>query len=367
MVSNLPLNTQTRAHLDFAAQLKTDPRGMVDLFLKEFNNCLFTRLAYQLCPAYNQSPQTRAYFRSLIHHTATELINLSWQTIIKSKPARPAVLIVGGGHGSGKLTCSFNPAISLQREISLIYDGSTKQVNELGQLLKEAHTYNVHTLVTFIQRPLRDAALAAIRQSTEKGEIPDPDEFVDSHMIARDNFLTLVAHYKKRKEQFTPLIIFNEKAGQPYTTSHRDLKQIQINKEQALITFREAWDELQKEPNITSRSLGPINKARRSKNPTTSAVLLIAHYLSQTLRRNINGNVQPFKRIESTLLTAPPQAQEPSHHHLTVQQEVIESSDDWRSQTAEGLQRTLDRQHPSHVVVREKKTHEHEMETVLER
>jgi len=367
MVSNLPLNTQTRAHLDFAAQLKADPQRMVELFLKEFNHCLFDRLAYQLCPAYNASPRTRAQFRPLINETAGQLIDLSWRTIIQSKTTRPAILIVGGGRGSGKLTCCYNPAVSLQREVSLTCDYSNAHLRTLRQLIDQAHSRNIHTLVAFVQRPLRDAAISAITQATEEGELPDPNEFAHSHVSTKENFLALVAHYKKKKNKFTPLIIFNQRSGQPYTTSHRDLKQLQITKEQALLTFQAAWHDLQNGPAIQSKSLATINRARHSRNPTTSSVLLIAHVLSQTLRRNISGNIQPFKKIEFTKLPPAPQTKEPAHHHLHVQQEVIEGSDNWRSQTAEGLQTTLDRQRPTRTVVREKKTHEHEMETVLER
>jgi len=367
MLLNLPLNTQTRAHIDFAAQLETDPAGLVEVFLKEFNNCLFTRLAYQLCPTYNESPQSRAYYRPLIEHTAKKIIALAWQSIIESKPSRPIILLIGGGHGSGKLTACYNPAVSLQREVSLIYDGSKTGLGDLRQLIEQAHSANLHTILTFIQRPLKEAAVSAILRSTEEGEIPDPEEFAASHVAAKENFLSLVAHYKKKKDKVTPVILFNQKASEPYTTSHRELKQLTINYDEVITMFREAWTELQNGLNSKPRVLPTINKARRSKNPTTSTVLLVAHLLSQTLRRNISSKTQPFKQIENVRTAPTQQTQEPSHHHLHVHQEVIESSDNWRSQTAEGLQRTLDRQHPAHVVVKERKTHEHEMETTLER
>lgn len=367
MLSNLPLNTQTRAHVDFAQQLQANPAGLVKVFLKEFNNCLFTRLAYQLCPAYNESPQSRAYYRPLIESTAKEIISLAWQTVIESRPSRPVVLLIGAGHGSGKLTACYSPAVSLQREVSLIYDGSKTDLDDLRQLIEQAHAANIHTILTFLQRPLKEAAVSTILRSTEEGEIPDPEEFAASHVGAKDNFLSLVAHYKKKKDRLTPVVLFNQRATEPYTTSHRELKQLAINDGELITVFREAWTELQSGLNRKPRALSTINKARRSKNSTTSTVLLVAHLLSQTLRRNISSNTQPFKQIENSRKPHTQQTKELSHHHLHVHREVIEASDDWRSQTAEGLERTLDRQRPAHVVVKERKTHEHEMETTLER
>ncbi len=366
MLSNTPLKSQTRAHLEFAEQLKTDPARLVSLFLKEFNHCLFTRLACQLCPDYHQSPQSRAFYFPLIKDTADELIKLAWRTTIRAKPFRPVMLIIGGGPGSGKLTACFNPAVSLQREISLIYDGSENTIDETRKLLEEAHSMGLHTFITYVQRPLRAAARSSILETTEAGEIPDPNTFATSHLRTTENFLSLVAQFKKQKDRLTPIVIFNERSAQAYTTSHRDLKKNEITIAAAIEAFQNAWDDLQNSTLTQPETLPALNKARRSKNSNLSKGLLIAHLLSQTLRRNVSQNVSPHKTI-AVDRNKDSQTQEPAHHHLTVHQEVIESSDDWRSQTSEGLSKTKDRQHPAHIVVREKKTHEHEMETVLER
>lgn len=53
------------------------------------------------------------------------------------------------------------------------------------------------------------------------------------------------------------------------------------------------------------------------------------------------------------------------HERAFGSKEALEEITHWHEQTIEGQEETLDHERPARIVVQEKKTHVHEMETIL--
>lgn len=358
-------NPITEQLLDFILAAENALPQLAATLIKEFHGSLFSRNAYKLCPIYKERPDLRSSLVTTLESTAQLIIEQAWSDMLNCSPANSRLLfIAGGGQGSGKLTCCTDAPISLRKEVSLIYDASEHTLDYIKEKLKQAHEAGIQTIVVFIKRPLQHAAANTILSATDEGLIPDPDLFANSHVRSAENFLSLVAHYKK-KPLFTPIVLFNEKRSEPYTLSHRELRQTLQTFSQITAIFSETWALLQSGHFPRQQSLRTLNKSRHSKNSTTTHALLCAHFLGQNLRRNI-------ARGEQFVVTKLPSRHDvkdsASHaHYPGPTQDHLESSDNWRSQTLEGQTRTLDIEQPARVIVREKKTHEHEMLTTLER
>jgi hypothetical protein len=367
---------QSEIQSQFAEDVMKDILAIARGFLLKFNLTISIRQACELCIPYAQSPTAHGYYRPAIIDTARAIVSQAWKHALESHNGRPIVLIAGGGPGSGKLTAIHNPPLTLKREVTVIYEASDETLFNLRELIEEAHSKRIPIVLVYIQRPLLQAATAAIIQATEEGIIPDPTEFASAHVNAFNNFLSLVAHYKKRTDLFNPLIVFNDaKAKAAYTTSHRELKHQRFDESQAEEAFRLAWSNLQ---NDKSRALPnpihlpSISKARKSRNTATARTLLIGHQLSQTLRKNASGKKDQARRTPHLQAGQTPNKGAPpipqlSHQRLAASRNFVESGNHWRDTTLEGRELTIEREQPLHPVVQEKKTHPHEMETILVR
>lgn len=359
-----PLNTTTAQALQFVLDVENVLNDHAAQLLREPTACLFTRLALNLCPVYKAEPSARASLRPMLEGSARTIIETAWQTALEKKDGA-FVIIAGGGPGAGKLSACLNAPISLSKEVRLIYDASEHSIELLKERLEQAHRRNVHTIVCFIERQLDYAAASVIVDAVNQGFIPDPKEFAYQHVQTKENFLSVVAHYKKRKEAFTPIVLYNHKAHEPYTTSHRDLKHAHMSFSDIADLFAATWSKLQAGPLPIQRQLQPLNKSRKSKNSTTARALMVAHLLGQTLRRNVSKPIAP---TIANSQPSDPKTSSPDHvHYHGPTRTFIESTDQWRSQTSEGRERALDNSRPARVVMRERTTTPNEMEVVLER
>lgn len=359
-----PLNSLNAQALQFVLNVEDVLNDHAARLLKESNACLFTRHALNLCPVYKAEPLARTSLRPLLEGSARTIIETAWQTALEQKNGT-FLIIAGGGPGAGKFSACLNPPISLSKEIRLIYDASEHSIDLLKERIEQAHSRNVYTIVCFIERPLDYAAASVIVDAVNHGLIPDPKDFAFQHVQTKENFLTVVAHYKKKKELFSPVVLFNHKAHEAYTTSHRDLKHAHTSFSDITDLFTATWARLQAGPLPIQRPLQPLNKSRKSKNSTTARALMVAHLLGQTLRRNVSKPVAPAITNNNH---DGPKTSSPNHdHYHGPTRTFIESTDQWRSQTLEGRERSLDNNRPTRIVMKEKTTHPHEMEVTLER
>ena len=360
-----PLNAINAQALQFVLNVEEGLNDHANKLLNESQGCLFARLAFNLCPPYKAEPLARVSLRPLLEGSARTIIETAWQTALEESSGT-FVIIAGGGPGTGKLSACLNPTMSLRKEVRLIYDASQDSIDLLKERIEQAHHRNIHTIVCFIERPLDYAAASVIVEAANQGLIPNANEFAYQHVQTKENFLTVVAHYKKKKELFTPIVLFNHKAHEPYTTSHRELKHAHASFSDITDIFRATWSQLQEGPLPIQRPLQPLNKSRKSKNCTTARAMMVAHLLGQTLRRNVSKPIAPA--ITKHNQHDGPKTSSPTHqHHHGPTRTFIESTDSWRSQTHEGRERSLDNMRPARVVAREKTTHPHEMEITLER
>ena len=359
-----PLNAINAQALQFVLNVENVLNDHAAQLLKQPTACLFTRLAFNLCPVYKAEPLARANLRPLLEGSARTIIETAWQTALKEKTGT-FLIIAGGGPGAGKLSTCLNPPISLSKEVSVIYDASEHSIHLLRERIEQAHSRNIHTIVCFIERPLDYAAASVIVDAVNHGHIPDPKEFAYQHVQTKENFLALVAHYKKKKELFSPIVLFNHKTREAYTTSHKDLKHAHTSFSDITNLFEITWSQLHAGPLPIQRPLQPLNKSRKSKNSTTARALMVAHLLGQTLRRNVSKPVAPEITNNNHGGT---KTSSPNHdHYHGPTRTFIESTDQWRSQTLEGRRRSLDNNRPARIVMKEKTTHPHDMEVTLER
>jgi hypothetical protein len=335
-------------------------QALTNKLLQKFKPAISIRIAFELCQSEGNSPEP------VTLETARDIVRNAWKTTLDKTPSAPIVLIAGGGTGSGKLTACRNPSLGLQTETSLIYDASEEPILFFRSLIEQAHKQQIPIILAYIQRPLRDAAIDTILNATNEGVTPAPEAFALSHVNALDNFLSLVAHFKKKKELFSPAVVFNSKTNEPYSTSHRELKHARITKDAVADVFLQAWKDLHEGMLLTPTRLRPLAKARKSKRTLINQTLLIAHLISQTIRTNVNQGLREHRVIETGLQTDTKASDQfERQHHIS--RRPFTSTDAWRTKTLAGQTRVLDRESPPHVVVREKKTHVHEMEVTLER
>jgi hypothetical protein len=374
--------TTTRKPLDqdqqalkarFDNLVREQPTAIAKKYLRHFGPTLFHRLACELSVNYSQSDKSRGYYYPALHDPA-ELILLEVLKLLLSKPTKglPILLIAGGGPGSGKLTATLNPLLALRKEILCSYDVSNYPFENLQELLTQLHGLNIPTILAYIDRPLKFAALATIIRTLNQELTPSSADFAASHVQNYQTFLQLTNHYKKRHPLFASTVILN--SGRPdnaYSTNANFLNNFQITTTEAERAFNEQLAQLLNNIATTTCPATPsprLPKMPRAGNTLMGQATKIGYLLAQNLRANLIKLERKTSRTkvpnQASSQTAPP-TRSLVHNRLSATKEELIEITNTEGQTLKGQERLLESERPLRTVVQETSNRMHEMTTLL--
>jgi hypothetical protein len=367
---------QHRCAQSFAAQVENDFPATVDRFLKQFSSTLSTELAYELCPEFCGNPHLQSFYRSALAGTAKLIVDKSWQRLLSTNPQNPFLFLIGGGPGTAPLTAARRTPAGLRNVASCIYDATNLSLTKTNNLIEECHRHGIPTIALYVSRPLELAASSFIRDSALDGIIPSAKEFALRHVNAYNTFTALVLRHRRKTFLFAPAIITSLPNEITCDANVRHFRKNEINFIIAESAFISTWNILQQSLTAKSTSETQPFKVRPHKAPKATKTLknkaaLAGYLLARTLESNLKAirevrafpfNTRPVAISPATLSEPPTKSL--SHQLIHSSQAAAERITNWHEQTEIGRQQVEDRERPLRTVVREKKTHEHEMEIV---
>lgn len=377
---------QQRCANNFAPQNERVSPTLTKDFLERFGFILSLDIACEMCPEVAANPELKSYYRPAIESTVRGIVDRAWKHVI-SAPTKDTskscvVFIVGGGTGSPLSATLRNLTTTVFKEARCIYDTTSLSLSRVNNLVEECHRHGYATIVLYISQPLAIAAKSFIEESTNAGIIPSGSEFAISHFNAFNTFITLTSRHKRKTSLFSAGIISVTGDEINCNANLRAFRKNEVTLKCAETAFLQTWNLLQAgssavTPNSTHK-VKPVKTPKAIKTLTQQSVL-IAHLLAENLKTNLKathqrgGPVSIDARDEltaiansaSTVQVASAPHQELSHRRISGSKDLIEHLASLHETTAAGQKEILDNERPQRIAVQEKKTHEHEMETVL--
>ena len=316
---------------------------------------------------------------------AREVKDIAWHRVVsqaRANSSKFAVFMLGAA-GCPNRYALFTLPKSLLTKAFCVYDVSDLSLSRVNDLIEDCHRRNLRTIAIYINQPLEASARIFINESALAGLIPSASEFAISHFSTYNTFVTLVARHKKKLTRFGSSVIA------VYGNTIHFLKDLRPNKNQVTLNaaeaaFLNAWNGSQARANGADQS--QPSAVRPTKVPTkTKTLRQAATFTAHLLARNVNAHLNAARhrkdakreKPESSRPAPPtqprpqnpgePPAQSLAHAPVYGSSDVIATLSGWHEKTAVGQDALLESERPLRVVVQEKKTHEHEMETVLER
>src|SRR5882724_227870 len=313
-----------------------------------------------------------------------EVMDIAWQRVVSQARANSfkfAVFMLGAA-GCPNRYALFNLPKSLLTKAFCVYDVSDLSLIRVNDLIEDCHRRNLRTIAIYINQPLETSARIFINESALAGLIPSASEFAISHFNTYNTFVTLVARHKKKLTRFASSVIA------VYDNTIHCLKDLRPKKNQVTVNAAEAaflntWNRSQARANGADQS--QPSTVRPTKVPTkTKTLRQAATFTAYLLARNVNAHLNAARQRKDArekpessrpapqtqpLVQNPgePPAQSLAHAPVYGSSDVIATLSGWHEKTAVGQDAILESESPLRVVVQEKKTHEHEMETVFER
>ncbi len=316
---------------------------------------------------------------------AREVMDMAWHRVVsqaRANSSKFAVFMLGAA-GCPNRYAIFNLPKSLLTKAFCVYDVSDLSLSRVNNLIENCHRRNLRTIAIYINQPLEASAKTFINESALAGLIPSASEFALSHFNIYNTFVTLLARHKKKTERFASSVIA------VYDNTIHCLKDLRPKKNQVTLkaaeaAFLNAWNRSQARTNGADQS--QLRVVRPAKVPSKTKTLrqaakFTAHLLARNLNAHLNATHQQKdakrRKPQSSRPAPPPQprphnqgeppAQSLAHKPVHGSPDAIATVSSWYEKTAVGQEALLESERPLRIVVQEKKTHEHEMETVFER
>jgi hypothetical protein len=315
---------------------------------------------------------------------AREVMDMAWHRVVsqaRANSSKFAVFMLGAA-GCPNRYAIFNLPKSLLTKAFCVYDVSDLSLSRVNDLIEDCHRRNLRTIAIYINQPLEASARIFINESALAGLIPSASEFAISHFNTYNTFVTLVTRHKKKLTRFASSVIA------VYDNTIHCLKDLRPKKNQVTLNaaeaaFLNAWNGSQARANGADQS--QPSAVRPTKVPTkTKTLRQAARFTAHLLARNVNAHLNAARKRnnarqkpESSRPAPPtqPRLQNPgeppgqslAHAPVYGSSDVMATLSGWHEKTAVGQAALLENGRPQRVVVQEKKTHEHEMETVFER
>jgi hypothetical protein len=315
---------------------------------------------------------------------AREVMDMAWQHVVsqaRANSSKFAVFMLGAA-GCPNGYALFNLPKSLLTKAFCVYDVSDLSLSRVNDLIEDCHRRNLRTIAIYIDQPLETCARIFINESALAGLIPSASEFAISHFNTYNIFLTLVARHKKKLARFASSVIA------VYDHTIHCLKNLRPKKNQVTLNaaeaaFLNAWNGSQARANGADQS--QPSAVRPTKVPTkTKTLRQAATFTAHLLARNVNAHLNAARQRKDAKREKPessrpaptqprpqspgePPAQSLARAPVYGSSDVLATLSGWHEKTAVGQDALLESERPLRVVVQEKKTHEHEMETVFER
>lgn len=317
--------------------------------------------------------------------SARDVIDNAWERVVsqaRANSSKFAVFMLGAA-GCPNHHALFNLPKSLLTKAFCVYDVSDLSLSRVNDLIENCHRRNLRTIAIYINQPLEASAKTFINESALAGLIPSASEFAISHFNTYNTFVTLVARHKKKTERFASSVIA------VYDNTIHCLKDLRPKKNQVTLNaaeaaFLSAWNRSQAGTNGADQS--QLSVVRPTKVPSKTKTLrqaakFTAHLLARNLNAHLNATHQQKdakrRKPQSSHPAPPPQprphnqgeppAQSLAHKPVRGSPDAIATVSGWYEKTAVGQEALLESERPLRIVVQEKKTHEHEVETVFER
>ena len=340
--------------------------------LKRIRPILSLDLIRQCCVDSNVVPRNEEILQSL---------ETAWRAVtskFSDGSNKPVVIIVGAGAGAPRSLALQRVNSDVFHKIRCFYDASHLSLSRVNDLIEQCHRSNQSTIVLYITQPFVDSATTFINEAIAANQVPSASEFALSHFNALNTFLIISKRYKTQKPLFTASII---SCGPGEITCHKNLKTLRetnVSLETYETELIDAWEALKENnrnrqpPSQSVIRLKPAHLPRiiKTLNQTAS---FTAHILARNLRSNLVKEFREQVRTSASTeqrATAPAsQPPESPAHSLTHARafglnEAANEAPALNEANAIGPEELFDYDRPVKIVVREKTTHPHEMETL---
>jgi len=317
----------------------------------------------------------------LTDQAVLRLLDTAWRAVtlkFSDGSIKPIVFIVGAGAGAPRSLALRQITSNAFQKIRCFYDASHLSLTRTNDLIEQCHHSNQPTIVLYISQPLVDCAKAFINEAISTNRVPSASQFALSHFNALNTFLAISKRYKKKKPLLTTAIISYEPGEITYHKNLKLLRETSICLQTYESQLIDVWHDLQtNNDNLQPQSrpvisLKPVNSPRTIKT-LNQATSFAAHLLAVSLRSNLlkdsKGQTRPPSTEErSTVSASQPQAS--PAQQLTRGRVLRNEAATAASLSTEhegndfGREQLLDDDRPLKIVVREKTTHPHEMETL---
>ena len=314
---------------------------------------------------------------------ASAIVRETWRSAVtKTESEKPVLFIIGCGHGT-PIRCALaglHPPL-LNNNVSCVYDTSSLSMSRVNDLINECHSRAFKTVVTYINCSLQSTAQSFIQESVASGMIPSANEFAISHFNAFNTFIALLSRYSRKSSLFAATIIDLEGGLVHSHNSLRAFKKRDVTITSAETVFLSTWKELQRHP--ANEIMANAFKVRPSKPPKkirnlSQAALRTTHFLAANLKTNLSvlrkprTTMRPPNETRAAPQDAPRPASKPPsqtlvHAPVFGSISTVETVTGVQETTTRGQEQLLEDERPARLVVRERQTHEHEMETVIVR
>ena len=379
---------QQRCANNFVAQNERGSIALTKTLLERFGFILSVDIACELCPEVAANLQLKSYYRPAIESTVREIVDRGWKHLIsthgKKSSKNCVVFIVGGGAGSPLSSALRNLAPTIFKEARCVYDTTSLSLSRVNNLVEECHRHDYPTIVLYINQPLLVSARNFIEESASAGIIPSSAEFAASHYNTFNTFIALTSRHKRKTSLLSAAIVSLTDDEINCNANLRSVRKNEVTLKRAEAAFLKAWNLLQvgsNDANLTSSYKVKPAKPPKTIKTLTQRSVLIARLLADNLKTNLEANRQrrmpapiEAKNLLPPMASSSPAVQDAtiphqhfSHKRISGSKDTIEHLTSFHETTAVGQKEMLDSERPERLVVQEKRTHEHEMETVLVR
>jgi hypothetical protein len=313
-----------------------------------------------------------------VYDAAAQLLDQAWRGIVSDFSdgvSKPVVFVVGAGVGAPRTLALRNVDGIALKKVRCFYDTSHLSLNLMNNLIEECHENNQPTIALYVTQPLPVSAKAFITLAINANLIPSATEFALSHFNCLNTFILLTKRHRKNSPLFASSVISYEGAHIRHETNPRlsapSNSTLQSYESDFIFTWRTS-----QVASSGNRGAAPLIKIKPLHAPKKTRTLnqtatFVSHIVALTLRANCQKRLSERSRSTPTghRSSATPPAEAPAHsqnHTRTFgSQETIERATAWREVTAPGQKELLEDERPQQIVVREKVTQPHEMETVI--
>jgi hypothetical protein len=155
--------------------------------------------ALNLCRAYKESLETRAFYGSALMPIAGQLLVEVWRAILSDPVVpkdKPAVLFIGAGAGAGITTLLEKPFETLRVRASVLYDATLTTMRDRIERIEEGDRSGRTVLVVYIHRHLARAVRNAVQRALRGGVAMPVRTLAEDHYYAQQTLLWLSRRYK---------------------------------------------------------------------------------------------------------------------------------------------------------------------------